>query len=295
MSPIIRLRDTATTTCLDEETSSTSSTSSKQLTQPQAPRKANEPTMNDFLHYVGSLMVPRTNTPLTGQSLGVPFVQALPTPIRPSMSEEITSKDAIEATILRSGYSQGGRGGLFEIARNGRRVASVTLSRPAYKLGETITAVINFNNAEIPCYHIHSSLETSESVDPTLALRSPASIHRATRRIHSHHFESTIFSKRVTLTPTIPATASPEFSTSGISVAWHLRIEFITPVLDMGEQFKNEELLELTSNDSRGEIWEARQGLYVESFDAAIPVKVYPNPSEMGFAGGQPPVTGFVV
>src|SRR5690606_18399896 len=138
-------------------------------------------------------------------------------------------------------------------------------------------------------------LETSESVDPALALRSPASIHRATRRIHSHHFESTIFSKRVTLTPTIPATASPEFSTSGISVAWHLRIEFITPVLDMGEQFKNEELLELTSNDARGEIWEARQGLYVESFDAAIPVKVSPNPSEMAFAGGQPSVTGFVV
>lgn len=255
--------------------------------------------MNDFLHYVGSLMTPRSNTPLTGGSLGVPFQQALPTPIRPSISEEITSKDAIDAVILRSGYSQGGRGGLFEIARNGRKVATLTLSRPAYKLGETITAVINFNNAEIPCYHIHTSLETSETIDSALALRSPASIHRATRRIHSHHSESTIFSKRVTLTPTIPATASPEFSTSGIAVSWSLRIEFITPILshsvDMGEHFKNEDLLEMTSNDSRGEIWEAKQGLYVESFDAAIPVKVYPNPSEMGFAGGQPPGTGFVV
>ena len=56
---------------------------------------------------------------------------------------------AVLASSQRQGTSQ-----MFEIARNGRRVASLSLARPAYKLGEAIIAVIDFSGAQIPCYHV---------------------------------------------------------------------------------------------------------------------------------------------
>lgn len=51
-----------------------------------------------------------------------------------------------------------------------------------------------------------------------------------------------------------------------------------------------EGLLDQSSEDDRGEVWEAKQGMLVESFDAHIPVRVYPNvngcDTGQGAAGG---------
>lgn len=287
MSPIILLRDEATISCVEEQ---------KALTppDPSAPKKPakQESSLDDFLAYVDSLLSHQEHNNFSNNPLGIlsPSVPVMSK--RMSMWEEMptSSKDAIEFAILR-GAGGSTDGTLFEIARNGRKVASLTLARPAYKLGETITAVIDFSKAKIPCYHINVSLETSETVAPSIALRSPSSIHRATRKIHSQHSESTLFAKRVVFTPTIPPSATPEFSTSGVSNNWTLRLEFVTPVLSArlnpngGEEAVPDDLLEQTHADDRGELFEARQGLLVESFDASIPVKVYPNAAENACGG----------
>lgn len=45
-------------------------------------------------------------------------------------------------------------------------------------------------------------------------------------------------------------------------------------------------MLEQTFADDRGELYEPRQGIFVESFDASIPVKIYPNGADPGTTGG---------
>jgi hypothetical protein len=134
-------------------------------------------------------------------------------------------------------------------------------------------------------FQIHASLESAETVSPNLALRSPSSVLRATRKVYAQHSESTLFASRILFTPTIPISATPEFATSGVSNSWFLRFEFITAARQPTNSSKKKEttlppfdhLLEQTYADDRGELYEPRQGVFVESFDASIPVKMYPN------------------
>ena len=67
------------------------------------------------------------------------------------------------------------------------------------------------------------------------------------------------------------------FITSGVSLEWKLRIEFITPRLTFedGEEAEWNELLEEISSDDRGIILAAIERLPCESFEVAVPVRVY--------------------
>jgi hypothetical protein len=188
-------------------------------------------------------------------------------------------KESIDTAILRSNLTGAANqsANRFEIARSGRRVAVIMLARPAYRLGETMSAVIDFTDSHIPCYSIHVSLETSEKVDPAIALRSNASIYRVTKKAHASFSENALFARRLTFAPTIPPNATPEFITSGVSLEWKLRVEFITPRLvhEDGAGAIWDELLEEISSDDRGTILAAAQRLPAESFEIQVPIRVY--------------------
>lgn len=274
MSPYIILRDQARIKTI--KTSSTVSLDSPKELKENPAAKPSESTLNEFLSYVDELLSrSRTSTS------GLLSPTALPRSSRHSYVEEpSTAKEAIDMAILRSNaaseYQQSAN--RFEIARSGQRVAVVMLARPAYRLGETITAVIDFTNASIPCYAIHASLETSEKVDSSIALRSEASILRATRKIHASHSESTLFARRVVFSPTIPVSATPEFITSGVSLDWRVRIEFVTPRLaDADGELRPDHaaLLEEVSSDDRGAVLAAAEVLDCESFEIEVPLTVY--------------------
>jgi hypothetical protein len=104
------------------------------------------------------------------------------------------------------------------------------LTRPAYRLGEAVTCVVDFAGAQVPCYAIHAALETSERIDASLALRSEASVHRVTRKVWATGSEVVLFGRRWVFSPTIPAGATPEFVTSGVALEWKVRLEFVVPV-----------------------------------------------------------------
>jgi hypothetical protein len=196
-----------------------------------------------------------------------------------SIEEQATAKEAIDMAILRSNIATETQqsANKFEISRSGKRVAVVMLARPAYRLGETITAAIDFTDAQIPCYAMHAALETSEKVNNSIAIRSEASIFRVTRKVHASHSESTLFARRVVFSPTIPISATPEFLTSGVSLDWRVRIEFVTPRL-IGENEAAQgyaDLLEEISRDDRGVILAAAEALDCESFEIAVPLRVY--------------------
>ncbi|KAL7624015.1 Golgi membrane exchange factor (Ric1p-Rgp1p) subunit [Parahypoxylon ruwenzoriense] len=272
LSPYIILRDLARVQLLDKS----SHTISPKRNRPER----SESTHSGFVAYVEELL----NRPRQGLGLLSPTATA-PQSRRTSAYEEATSaKEAIDLAILRSNLSSesGQSSNRFEIARNGRRVGVVMLARPAYKLGESVSMAIDFTGAEIPCYAIHAALETAERVQPALALRSEASIHRVTRKVYSSSSEATLFARRIVFNPTIPIGATPEFITSGLSLDWKIRIEFVVPSSTNEEPSTQlrpgdpHPLLEEISRDERGGlVLVAAENLECESFEVAVPLRVY--------------------
>lgn len=266
-----------------------------------------ESTMNGFLSYVDELV----NNSRRGSGAGLLSPTAVTGSRRPSLLEEVNSaKDAIDLAIIRSNLTAEGQqsANRFEIARNGRKVGVVMLARPAYRLGEVVTMAVDFSGSEVPCYAVHAALETSERVDPGLAMRSEASIHRASRKVHVSTSEATLFSRRMVFNPAIPITATPEFVTSGISLEWKIRLEFVVPSQDVepqpvedqaqedsdqeGEQGQERRLIatekskpqhqgphplleEISRDDRGGLVLVAAENLACESFEVAVPLKVY--------------------
>lgn len=274
LSPYIILRDQAKVKSI-EAPKQAGQDASVELHNNSA-AKPNESTVDDFLSYVDDLL----SRPRQNSSLGLLSPTEAPRSRRQSTIEEPgTVKEAIDMAILRSNNATESQqsANRFDIARGGKRVAVVMLARPAYRLGEAITAAIDFTDAEIPCYAIHVALETSEKVDNSIALRSEASILRVTRKAYVSHSESTLFARRVVFCPTIPITATPEFITSGVSLEWRIRIEFVTPRLAGGGETDADhaDLLDEVSRDDRGVVLVAAEVLDCESFEVAVPLRVY--------------------
>jgi hypothetical protein len=191
----------------------------------------------------------------------------------------LSCKDIIDFAILRSNQAVQSRRSpnRFEIARDGQRIAVVVLNRPVHRLGETVIATVDFGDAAIPCYAVRASLETSEIVMPTIAVRSSASIHRTTRRIHASLFENTLYATRVVFSPAIPISATPTILTSGVTLDWDLRFEFVTPKSngELSHGPSGTRLLEMMSSDDRGKVLSAMEHLGCESFEISIPLTVY--------------------
>ncbi|KAK3490606.1 Rgp1-domain-containing protein [Neurospora hispaniola] len=274
MAPYIILRDQARVKTIDNSNTASTTTlhNHNHQQQPQQARQkllGDKPAANEdsFLSYVDELLSSRSlqlqngaRAPglLSPTASGPPSRRQSNYSLNSNTSSHfnpfgpqthmpaLTAKEAIDLAILRSNiashYSNQSTN-RFEIARNGRRVAVVMLARPAYRLGEQITMAIDFEDAEIPCYAVHVALETAERVDSSLALRSEASVHRVTRKVLVSSSEATMFAKRVVFTPTIPVTATPEFVTSGVSLEWKVRVEFVVASAEALERMGQSQVL----------------------------------------------------
>ncbi|GJD01814.1 intracellular protein transport protein [Colletotrichum higginsianum] len=270
MNPYIILRDQAKIKAVDKLSTLNEI---KKLKTPVA-----DTTINDFLIYVDELLT----RPRQGSSAGLLSPTAYPGSRRPSMFEEATTAtEAINLAIMRSNMASEGQQSpnRFEIARNGQRVGVVMLTRPSYRLGEPVTMAIDFTDAEIPCYAVHSCLESAERVEPHLAIRSEASIHRVTRKVHVSASEATLYSRRMVFTPTIPINATPEFVTTGVSLEWKIRVEFVVPSqeteLERGAPSTHPLLEEISRDERGGLVLVAVENLACESFEVAVPLRVY--------------------
>jgi hypothetical protein len=230
----------------------------------------------EFLSYIGSLLDSSHQT--SGAGLLSPTNAESKSPTTTTTDSD-TIRDAIDSALHRDNVAMSFRRGAnrFNIARSGERVAVIILARPAYRLGETIPVAIDLEDSDLQCYSLHATLETSEKIDPAIALRSEASIQRVTRRIHASQFEPTIAAKMVLFNPIIPPILSPNFSTSAVSLEWRLRFEFATSRMgnrgDSGQDIDT--LIEEVVRDERGSVQAAVQELKSETFDVTIPLRVY--------------------
>ena len=165
----------------------------------------------------------------------------------------------------------------YEIMHSGHRLAVITLARSTWRLGEIIPVIIDFQESDVPCYSLNATLETSESIDQAIALRSKSTILRATRRIHACQFEPTIAAQKILFRPLVPISSTPEFITSGINLEWKLRFEFVTGRFDdtKGTTDDLHDLVEEVARDDRGTVKAALQDLPCETFDVSVPLRIY--------------------
>ena len=307
MAPYILLHDVARTISVSDS----------------SPVKQPEPTsnLNDFLNYVGALL---NKSNATASSPGVllsptaPGPRSFTTRRHSSVGETFepqTMKEAIDFAILRANHltthsPHGTLSNKFDIARSGLRVATLLLPRPAYRLGETLHLLVDLRNAAIPTYALQIALESVERVDAAIAMRSPASILRYTRKVHAYAAENVLFARRAAFELAVPANATPEFVTSGVALEWRVRVEFVTArvsgkvgVGDSGDEDGDgdeegegeegggekvaltkgkerlehfgEDLLEEVQRDDRGIVLQGVENLRVEAFEVSVPIRVY--------------------
>lgn len=249
--------------------------SNSQMTAPIRPDQSHDaaPSISDFLSLIDATLNKRSqsNGPLSPND-------NVASAMTPGSHGPSKIQNTIELTLLRSNAASSRRGAnRFEISRSGERIAIIVLTRPAYRLGETIFATIDLQESEVPCYSLNATLESSELIDTAIALRSRTSVQRATRRIHGSDSICTMFNRRVTFSPTIPLAATPDFVTSGISLEWVLRFEFVTSRTKREVDADNgwDCLLEEVGRDERNIIYSAAQGITCESFDVTVPLRVY--------------------
>jgi hypothetical protein len=287
-------------------------------------QKLEEPAQSDlpsFLTYADTLL--KTNN--TAAGLLSPTVPNTPHMRRnSSIADVTTSKEAIDLAVMRSNQAQQSKlSTRFTISRSSRPVAILMLPRSAYRLGETIHLIVDFSapvvdntiisdqplpteqlslSKHIPVYAVLVTLESHEKVDPTIAMRSPQSIYRYTRKVHAQGSENALFARRLCFALAVPPSATPEFATSGVGLEWRIRVEFMTPILrakaspkndDIAEEGSGDEneqadmiaeewdeqewpdLLEAVASDDRGDILQGIEQMYVDTFEVAVPVRIY--------------------
>ncbi len=265
MQPHVLLRDIARTKSIDP---------SDEHEKPLVSSRKREGSSDDFLRYVETLL---DRNRRRQSSSGTVDIMAGAGDV-PDASPTV---QAINRAILFSNQLLAGndsRSNRFEISRGGLRVAVIVIDRSLHRLGETVTVAIDFSDRDVPCASLHASLETTEKVSPSLAVRSAASLTRVTRRVYAAHSDNMLFSKRALFAPTIPTGATPTFVTSGISLEWSLRFEFGTVKAaedDEGGVSHESNLFEDVVKDERGTVSIAVERLECETFEVVIPITVY--------------------
>jgi RAB6A-GEF complex partner protein 2 len=190
---------------------------------------------------------------------------------------QVPAKELIDMAIAQQAASGSARTSStsLQISRGGEKVAKVLLARTAFRVGETVVGSVDFSGADVACFTFNAALESAEVVDPAIALRSGASIHRATRRVHAHTSENTVCAERVSFALTIPPSATPDFLTSGVRLEWKLRLEFVTADTQLGEPMRD--LLDINEEGERGVFSSATQELPYQSFEVPVALRIYGN------------------
>lgn len=299
MSPYVLLQDAARTTVVKSDLAGLNGFSrfaaQKDFTRQKTPKEG----LEDFLRYTERLMDAPVDVHGALLSPTSPVTPpSFPLSRQHSLSDQPPAnvREAIDFAILRSNFANasGDSGGpdaqsanRFNITRSGQPVAVLIILRPSYRLGEAVTGTINFTAPSDSSlgprpssnFSVLVELESSENVDPSLALRSKTSIHRVTRKVHALQRENSLFACQLSFNLAIPSNASPSFETTGVSLTWRLKIEFTTQRHVPGQVFDQSspanELMEEIARDERGATAIAKERLAADTFEIAVPVKVY--------------------
>lgn len=266
MSPHIIFNDMAIVSHIAGQSPNTQSAAGFPLT------KKPETSMADFLSSVEMALTETRLNPDTCQCTSTDRNTYSKRLQNHETSNVVQSK--LDSPNFQNDYRVRPRGSInrFEIMRDGVLVAIILLGRPAFRLGESISVTIDFQQSFACCHSLMAVLESFEIIDPAIALRSQASIYRATRRIHASHFELTLFEKRFTFSPIAPLNATPNFQTSSVSLVWSLRFEFM--ISQEGVNGIQKGFLDEAVKNEKGSVSKGVQMVPCEKFEIAVPLNI---------------------
>ena len=115
----------------------------------------------------------------------------------------------------------------FDINKDAYSVARLTLTKTAFRLGETINGSIQLNSTSGRVLRVSARLETHELIETTISRKSAAQVRTLTRRVHAEHHENTMDTARAGFALAIPSGATPDFATSGVKLQWTVRLTFL--------------------------------------------------------------------
>ncbi|KAI8977432.1 Rgp1-domain-containing protein [Mycotypha africana] len=160
---------------------------------------------------------------------------------------------------------------MYDICKSNQRVAKLHLIKTAHRLNEPVIGVLDFSEANLKTFKISIFLESIECVEPSIAIRSAQHIARVSRKTHSDFHSFCLNNQRLTFALPIPASATPEFQTTGVSLQYFLRFEFITGI-DQKPPF-----IPITTDDKHRH-YQSLQNVVVSTFDCQIQLTVYGSP-----------------
>lgn len=246
MSPYIVLKDEGLTAPLEQPGPKTLGDAQKAAKKPANSDEA------EFNSYIQSLL----KNPHRGSTASIisPINEALsPSESHSSLSAQLPqialSTRALIDNAIRSSIQANPYGGPaqpttsrtnFTIARGGQPIANLILSRPALRLGDLVHVTLDFGAASTALaaqrtptlvHALTVTLESSETIDTALAVRSATSVERVTRRVWDRRIvgganaAALSWCAKWSDSLKIPASATPAFSTTGVSCAWCVRVE----------------------------------------------------------------------
>ncbi|GAA6000577.1 uncharacterized protein JCM10292_000493 [Rhodotorula paludigena] len=115
----------------------------------------------------------------------------------------------------------------YDINKDGYQVASLTLVKSAYRLGETVNGSVLINGGEGRVLRVSARLETHELVETSISTLPAPRMRQITRRLHAEHHEMVLDSARIGFALGIPSGATPDFGTSGVKLQWSIRLSFL--------------------------------------------------------------------
>ncbi|ODQ67161.1 Rgp1-domain-containing protein [Nadsonia fulvescens var. elongata DSM 6958] len=221
----------------------------------------------------------------------------------------------------------------YEISRNQQPLASLSLCKPIYRLGDIITLTLDFitegmpttQSCPVPCYHLTASLETYETLDPLISTKSkpnqegnsaePKLVHTQfannqimalTRKVYAQESVTLLNTRqRVVLILPIPPSATPQFKTSTMTNGWSIGLAFLTEFTpnnfntndkkEQQQQRQNIMALSPSISTKDGITYLAPQTLDTESFSCRIPLQVLPTNYDMGSLVGHSVTYGYVL
>ncbi|GAA5798974.1 hypothetical protein HPULCUR_004383 [Helicostylum pulchrum] len=256
MNPVIQYKDEAVVDEYEKKLKTKKAKPKEQLQERQA-----------FMEYVDELFLNRTKMHEITRRESDAYEER-------NIDEQFVLEGSCSQVVSRITHRS--RKAMYDICKNNQRVAKLHLIKTAHRLGEPVIGVLDFSEAILSTYKISIFLESSESVEQSIALRPLQHISRVSKKTHSDFHSFCLDNKRLSFSLPIPATASPEFQTTGdvailVSLEYFLKFEFITGMDDQAPFIP-------IHTDEKHRHFQSLQDIEVSTFDCQIPLTVYGSP-----------------
>ncbi|RCN35611.1 Rgp1 [Ancylostoma caninum] len=119
---------------------------------------------------------------------------------------------------------------MFSMTNAHGKVATMTLFKKTFRLGEDVLGILSFEDSDVPCVQYSVHLETIEQLAEDVVgehgeVKAEGMMNVA---VHSNDYVVCAFASESSFRLSIPMHAPPTFHTDTVHLKWRLRFEFVT-------------------------------------------------------------------